>query len=195
MAYSELENTLPIEPSIADCFDCRYSSAREAGSACARPGAPAPMTTNGRAAASPATTIPKALRAKCMAGTSRGSRLHLAEGSSPPEADLPSRAGVECAHRRPVSWLADDRRRPPSPRTRSRGGRWPEAPRSPLRDSAGLTPASRHLRCSSVVRELCGQRSLTRCPRRAGETAHLGTLHPCWQRDRRRLPSSRLTRR
>ncbi len=44
-----------------------------------------------------------------------------------------------------VSWLADHcRQRPPSREMDLPVARWPPAPRSQLRDSAGLTPASRH---------------------------------------------------
>src|ERR1700730_17881327 len=63
---------------------------------------------------------PRILRDLFIPLTSRGSPNHLAGGSSPHEADLPFRAGVELAHHGSVSWLADRRRRPPTPETISR---------------------------------------------------------------------------
>src|SRR5579864_5552864 len=95
--------------------------ARDAGSDCVRavraPSASAARVATAHSAAPVAITerdlsIP---RSPC------GSPIHLAGGSSPQEADLPSRAGVELAPHGSVSWLADRRLQPPSPGT-SRGG-------------------------------------------------------------------------
>src|SRR5207244_12485787 len=117
-----------IDPSLR-CSACRYSSAREAGSSC--PCAPvAPATTAASRATAPSAIAPATpLRDRSIPHSSRGSRLHLAGGSPPHEAYLPSRAGVEW-RLGSVSWLADLRHTAAFPRDAV--SHWHAGPGSPF---------------------------------------------------------------
>src|SRR4030088_2705191 len=94
---------------------------------------------------------PRILRDLLLPLTSRGSPNHLAGGSSPQEADLPFRAGVELAPHGSVSWLSDRRRRPPSPETISR---WHAGRKLPAH-SCATAPDSHRLPVTRDAIQLC----------------------------------------
>src|ERR1700686_30363 len=149
IAYSSLTLSVlgptGIDPSLPDCCPCRYSIARDAGSTCV---AALPVPKAKASSAAPVAPVGASAATLLVLPMSAP---HAAKGTPPlPELSSPHEASSRRARGwrstpGSVSWLADQHRpRPPSREVALPVARWPPAPRSQLRDSAGFSPASPH---------------------------------------------------